>query len=396
MRPSRIRRLPVVDTLIVRLPPGALGEPDPGAVVVRAGTGAAGDCRDLRLEELAEQLDSGARVLLVLPSADVLMTRVRLTRKQAKQLRQALPYLLEENLLEAPETLWYAWGRPDGDDYPVLACDRAALQRLRDWLVERGIELAGATSDAALLAHRAPLRLADDQGVLLLPDTRQALTLNADEEDAVRRALEAGEDDWDEVTGAEAVVQALAEGVSRSQYVELLHGEMRPPRGHKAASADDAAWRPVAGLAAAVVLGICVLLGVQQWRYDKAAEAARDQAARLYKELFPQDRATARLRAQFRQRLNSLGTSAVGGSGFLELVAATGNVLAQFRSQGVTTRRLQFNEREGSLLLELQTGGYDAVEKVRKKLARKDLNAEIATAREDGDGVTARLRVGTG
>jgi general secretion pathway protein L len=171
---------------------------------------------------------------------------------------------------------------------------------------------------------------------------------------------------------------------------------MRPPRTRKAGSTDGAVWRPVAGFAVAAVVVICVLLGVQQWRYERAAEDARDQAARLYKELFPQDRATARLRAQFRQRLSSLGGGTAGGSGFLELVAATGDVLAQFRSQGVTTRRLQFNAREGNLLLELQAGGYDAVESVRKELSQKELSAEIATAREDGDGVTARLRVGTG
>lgn len=385
----------MAETLLVRLPPGALAERDPGAVIVRAGTGAAGDCRQLRLDELAEQLGSATPVRLVLPSADVLMTRVRLTRKQAKQLQRALPYLLEENLLEKPESLWYAWGKPEGDDYPVLACDRAALTRLRDWLIERNIELVGATSDASLLAHRAPLRVEDDQGVLLVPDARQALTVSAEEEAAVRQALAPADAQWEEIIGAESVLQALAEGLAHGGHVELLHGEMRPPRPRKTGHAGGA-WWPVAGFAAAAVLAVCVLLGLQQWRYERAAQAAREQAARVYKDLFPRDRATARLRAQFRQRLSTLGSGGTGGSGFLELVASTGEVLAQFRSQGVMTRRLQFNEREGNLLLELQAGGYDAVERVRKKLADQQLSAEIATAREDGDGVTARMRVGSG
>lgn len=384
----------VAEILMVRLPPGALATEAPDELVVQAGTGENGDSREARLGDVAEQArSSGQRLFLVFASADVLMTRVRLTRKQAKQLQRALPYLLEDDLLEPPEQLWYAWSRPTGDEYPVLACDRQALSRLRDWCLENGIELAGASSDAALLAHRAPLRLADEHSVLLLPDERQALTVTLSEEASVRAALVPGEGDWDEVTGRLAVLEALEEGRRRNEYVELLHGDMRPPASGVRQDWSWTRWRPLAGFAAAALVLICALLGVQQWRYERAAERARQASSELYQELFPGDRATARLRAQFRQRLRSLG-GGDAGSGFLDLMTGVGDILAEYRSQGVTTRRLQYNQREGSLQLELRADGYEAVEKVRKQLADQGLQAEIATARDDGDGVTARLRVG--
>jgi general secretion pathway protein L len=387
----------VAEVLIVRMPPGALDAGDPGELLVQAGTGEAGDAREARLGEVVEQaVASGQRLFLVFASADVLMTRVRLTRKQAKQLQRALPYLLEDDLLEPPEQLWYAWTRPAGDHYPVLACDREALTRLRGWCLEQGVDLAGASSDAALLADRAPLRLADEHSVLLLPDERQALTVTPAEEASVRAALAPDEEDWTEITGRAAVLEALARGRARDQYVELLHGEMRPPAVGSDRNWSWRQWRPLAGLAAAVLVLVCALLGVQQWRYEKAAEALRQSSSELYKELFPRDRATARLRAQFRQRLNSLGAGGQAGRGFLDLMAGVGDTLAEYRSQGVTTRRLQYSEREGNLQLELRADGYEAVEAVRKQLAEQGLKAEIATARDDGDGVTARLRVGKG
>ncbi len=385
----------MAEILMVRLPPGALATEEPAELVVPAGTGENGDSREARLGDIVEQVRSaGQRLFLVFASADVLMTRVRLTRKQAKQLQRALPYLLEDDLLEPPEQLWYAWSRPTGDEYPVLACDRQALSRLRDWCLEKGVELAGASSDAALLAHRAPLRLADEDSVLLLPDARQALTVTLSEEASVRAALVPGEGDWDEVTGRLAVLEALEAGRRRNEYVELLHGEMRPPASGVRQDWSWTRWRPLAGFAAAALVLICALLGVQQWRYENAAERARQASSELYQELFPEDRATARLRAQFRQRLRSLGGGGDAGSGFLDLMTGVGGILAEYRSQGVTTRRLQYNQREGSLQLELRADGYEAVEKVRKQLADQGLQAEIATARDDGDGVTARLRVG--
>lgn len=385
----------MAEILIVRLPPGALYAEALDEVVVQAGTGEPGDSREARLSDVVDQAtSSGQRLFLVFASADVLMTRVRLSRKQAKQLQRALPYLLEDDLLTPPDQLWYAWTRPVGDEYPVLACDREALGRLRDWCLAMGVELTGASTDAALLAYRAPLRLADEHSVLLLPDERQALTVTPSEEASVRSALEPGAGDWDEVTGRQAVLEALEEGRGRNEYVELLHGDMRPPASGVGQDWSWGHWRPLAGFAAAALVLVCALLGVQQWRYEKAAERARQSSGELYEELFPGDRATARLRAQFRQRLRSVGGGGDTGRGFLDLMAGVGAILAEYSSQGVTTRRLQYNQRERNLQMELRADGYEAVEQVRKQLADQGLKAEIATARDDGDGVTARLRVG--
>lgn len=384
------------EVLITVLPPASLSAADPGSLTVMAGSGEAGDVREIRLDELAEQAaQSGTRLFLVFSSTDVLITQVTLTRKQARQLQRALPYLLEENLLKSPEALWYAWGKPAGNHYPVLACDREAIERLRNWFIERQVLLAGATSDASLLAYRAPLCLRDERGVLLLPAADQALALERGEEEAVRRALAPDEGDWEELEGERAALEAFRAGRAHGAWVELLHDELRPPAGRGRGGQALAQWRPVALFAAAAVVFTCVLLGVQQWQYGQAAQDMRSEAAVLYKELFPGDRATARLRAQFQNRLDRLGRGG-GQAGFLEMLTPVGSVLADNRSQGVTARRLQYNEREDSLLVELDAEGYDSVETVRKQLSENGLDAEIATARNDGEGVRARLRVRQG
>src|SRR5699024_764143 len=51
-------------------------------------------------------------VAVVLSVADTTLTQVELNRKQARHMQSVLPYILEESLLAAPETLWFSYQSP--------------------------------------------------------------------------------------------------------------------------------------------------------------------------------------------------------------------------------------------------------------------------------------------
>lgn len=349
------------------------------------------------LEAFAEQADPLRPVYLVLSSADAVMTRVSLGRKQARHLQKVLPYLLEENLLGEPEAFWFSWGRAEktdsGDHWPVLAVKRQQLEALRHFCGERGLFLRGATTDAALLASRAPLRLADSAGVLLMPDALRALTVDADTEAAVIRAMDVDTADWTVLQGDQAAFSAFRAALAEGAGIELLRDSMRPLRHRQDVGAAPGPWRPLGWLAAATVLMACVLMGVQQWRYEQAAEQAREQAEAAYLQLFPGDRVSGGLRRQFQARLNRLSGSGGGGQGFLAIMASAGEVLSGFREQGVVSQRLRYDSRQNLLTLDLQASDFDALERLRSALGDQGLNAEIATARNEGDEVKARLKV---
>src|SRR3546814_4942270 len=88
-------------------------------------------------------------------------------------------------------------------------------------------------------------------------------------------------------------------------------------------------------------------------RYQTAATVWQEKSAQLFTQLFPQDRATAKLRAQFASHLARL-TRGQAGADFLGLMQAAGPVLAQQKQQGVNPQRIQYDQRNGELLLDIE------------------------------------------
>lgn len=62
----------------------------------------------------------------------------------------------------------------------------------------------------------------------------------------------------------------------------------------------------------------------------------------------------------------------------------------------MTPRRIQFDERESVLLVDITARDFGILENLREKMQSAGLSAEIGTARSEASGVTARMRVGQG
>src|SRR5690606_6899303 len=105
-----------------------------------------------------------------------------------------------------------------------------------------------------------------------------------------------------------ALFQQLRDGLSDSSAVEILQGALAPRQNRRGGPSPWTPWKPVLGLAAAVFVLSLVALGVQTWRYERAADQALADAGKLYQGLFPGDRATAGLRRQFEARLARLSS----------------------------------------------------------------------------------------
>ena len=115
----------MADSALIYLAPGAFQDALVDARVLFQES-RADSPRQGRLGEALEAL-SGRAVNLVVTSAEALLTSVTLSRKQARHLQRVLPYLLEEQLLEAPEQLWFASGKAEHGRYPVAVINRPNL-----------------------------------------------------------------------------------------------------------------------------------------------------------------------------------------------------------------------------------------------------------------------------
>lgn len=343
------------------------------------------------LAEAAAALDR-ASITLVLSVADVLLTDVTLNRKQARHLQRVLPWLLEEQLLASPDSQWFAAGKPENGNYPVAACSRDGLLALLAALDELGMHPRSIRIDAELLAGLAPALLATGDQLRVLLSARSALTVPLSHEDAIRPLLPLADMPLTELS-SDGLCEAIAQGLQGAAGIELLHGELRP-QDDAPAMVLPAPWRQLGVLAAVVVLLVAGLNLLQSWRYGQLAQQYRAEAAALYNELFPGDKATALLESQFRQRIGQGGT-AVGGGAFLALIGPLGQSLA---AQGavLTPQRLHFDEREQVLMLDVSADSFDNLEQLRGALLEAGVAAEIANYRNQGETVTARIRVTLG
>lgn len=77
------------------------------------------------------KINGNQPIVLLIPSADVLLTRTLLVTSNTRQLRQALPYALEESLVGEVEDQHFVWQAEDANMLAVAVIDRS---RLKAWL----------------------------------------------------------------------------------------------------------------------------------------------------------------------------------------------------------------------------------------------------------------------
>lgn len=97
--------------------------------------------------------DIGDAMLVVyIPSRDIMLTRIELPEGRRSQLRNALPYALEDNLIDDIETLHCALGEPiDSTTYNVAVVSKSSMQHWQTLLQDAGLHAKVMLPDTLLL-----------------------------------------------------------------------------------------------------------------------------------------------------------------------------------------------------------------------------------------------------
>ena len=382
---------------------------------VRAGT----------LQEAAVQA-AGRRVLLLVPSAEVLLTRVRVPSRNRQRVLKAVPYALEEQLAGDIEQLHFALGTPRDEEYPVAVVAQA---RMDAWLA--ACAAAGLQPEAVL------------PELLALPYVEGRWTLRVREEQASVRTGPAEGFGCERVNLAYLlrlcppgpnIVDATAEanldtaaadtrvpplqplGTPPSELAgegfELLPPDTRDPllvmaetltgrlplnllQGRYSRSEQlSRLWQPwratAALLVAALALG-SVYLAIDYYRLGQEQDQLRASIETVFRQALPETR-MVNPRAQMEQRLAALQRGSGGGQAdFLVLLQRAGPVL-----RGTGGLELQgANYRDGTLDLELTVANLQVLDQVKQQLSQGGgLVAEIQSATADGEQrVKSRLRL---
>ncbi len=366
------------------------------------------------------------QIVIWAPASEVLLFYpLRLPTRSARTLAQALPFALEDQLLDDPDKLHFVYTR-HSEALAVAVTARARIERWLATLSEAAwpaevlcpavLSLPIPEEDSwslVALGEAMLVRQGEFAGFACLgpfePDRPPALLAAALAEARAAGAAPARLVCYDplpaEPISLAAWSQALAVAIEHSErdfrsyapaalLLDLRHGAYTP-RGHWRAKLRP--FWPAAVFSAVALLGSLVLDGVEWWRLQRTAHELAQQMHALYTSAFPQSKTVLDPYRQMRRELERLESRLAaaghseGASAFLVLLARTAVVLKE--DPRLVLDSLHYQPQEG-LVLELHAAAREAILDFTARLHRTGL-AGKTQAFEPGQkgGIRARLQV---
>lgn len=360
------------------------------------------------LSQLPDEVRAAA-VHVWTPPGETLLTRAQLPTRARARILQALPFALEDQLLDEPEALHFAFVREADGELAVAVTQRRRLNVWLDILKAAGIRpmslapanlalpLAPGAWAAAFVDGELWVRTGAHAGFVTLagaeppPLLRSALAEAAAREaaplglvvhaapaeldlaawsTALQLPLEPGLDDFWRAARVPPINLLQAE-FGQSAHLRQLARPLRP------ALAMLAAW-----LVVAVALDVA-----EWWRLDARYQQYQAEMHQIYRTSF--GTAAQYPYEQFRRGVEAL--QARGGSaGMLPLLARVAPALEAERAR-VRVHSIKYGER--SLTLDLTLPDYQALDGVKNALQAAGVDVEVLAATGRDNAVEGRLRV---
>lgn len=339
-----------------------------------------------------------AEVAVVVAAETVALHRLRMPTRRATELRQAVPYALEERLAEPVEQLHFAFGRRDGDDIDVAV---VARRDMHGWLRRHDaaplLQAAGLLADAQLLPRSAEaIHLAQLGDRLLVAVADGAHVVPVGQWPQWQALLPAqplrvlGNDGIFHVADAPAAVSMATflrfAASHHDSAPNLRQGDFAPTR---QAQDQRRQWRWVAAFAALALLLLLVdaVTGVLVERSRRTQ--LQTQMREVFEQALPGQRMTADPAAQLASELGRSGTVASAGNPLARLAE-----VAPLITQGSRYRVHAVDYRGDAIELEVLAADVGQLDALRETIAAGGMPVAVTGVDPHEDGVRGRLRVG--
>ena len=353
-------------------------------------------------------------VSLIVPGTEVLLLQQTMPKTSRAQLEKALPYALEEQLIEDVDNLHFVASKQDADGNLVVLVVKKDL--LRTW-IDKCISL-GLYPQQALPDYLAITALEDEwhiyldeQNVILRQANLQGLTIEQTQlheilalnlsqaEELAPKPIQIGYDDANEHFELESLadlnvtatmsdgdtfcMQMFAQGLASTPALNLLTGEfvLQKPKSRK-----RVLWKVAAGILLAWLLVWLVATSSVYFVYQSRLQAATHKVSQLYKQAFPNAQSVVSPRLRIQRALH--GAQIQGGGVFLSLLTQVG---MQIKQKAAAVKILTINFRNNTLTLSVSADNFQTLANLSNALQSKGLTVRQQNASSVGKVVNAQL-----
>jgi len=182
----------------------------------------------------------------------------------------------------------------------------------------------------------------------------------------------------------------LRDAALTGKYSDLLTAEFRPAEIKK----DQPAvwWKPVAALAACWCVFSFTEISLENKQLASQQAQVKSETIALYKRLFPGERIRF-LERQIRTKIK--GDGAQVNAGVMTLLSQASKALLQDNlKQMIQWQSFNFNNRQNLLVIDLTSKTLAQLQSYKAALELQGLSVEISQATNDDKGVKGRLKIG--
>jgi general secretion pathway protein L len=360
------------------------------------------------LADVAKERD----VVVLVPSEDVLLTTAILPKMNRSRLMQAIPYAVEEQVIDDVESMHFAVGehRPD-EPLTVAVVARHKMQEwvslLASWQIVPDSLLPSvmALSDDALTWHAqvtdiAMVRTGRDSGFACDKENLHELLslaiatahvpphdIHIDNSQSETLALTLSIPVEEQHVTAEKLLQAMATQLHKSVPLNLLQADFQNKKARRLPKLTSV-WRVSVYLLGAWLVLLFLYPIVSFAILDKREADIKNEIAVIYKRHFPEASSVVAPKERMQQKLNKT-TANLGDNRLLILMANVGKGLS--KSSGVQLKRLDF--QNNVMTLEISASSSDVFSAFTDSLSQQGLRVKQQNANLNGARVSATLQV---
>ncbi len=403
------------DHFFLRLNQSELDGEDPSATWCRT---QGSDEGELGQGSLAEAAEAGynAHVTLIVSGVLCPVVQASLPGVGRNRLAKALPYALEEQLIDDVDELHFAPGELKNDCVPVVVVRRELLDQWLALLEQHNIVPQRVIPDyfAIPFMHQGWQLWFDDGGTLLRSqyDSGLSITLTTpiimlqrlyDESELKPEQLQVGGNpehlidelaNWCEKNSVELVqgetsenfLSMAAANLSQERVINLLQGAYSH---QEKTSRLWRPWWPAVAVLVVMVVSLLTSMGIDHQRLLAAQVALDQEIKQLYLDTFPDAKRVVDPRAQMEARLKAQKSGAEGDQ-FYQLLG--GITLLSDNKVNFELQRLRY--QNGELNVDMHLKNLQVLDQIKQLFAdKKGLQAEVVSASARGNKVEARLLI---